>query len=237
MTDSPLHAISVIIPTFNEANQIEGTLTAVRGACDPVHLAEIIVVDGGSTDETITIASEQGAKILQSGKGRSRQMNAGASVATGDILYFLHADTAPPSNFDRLILDTVAAGYGAGSCRLRFDYAHPMLRLTEFIVNHLPNTRMGDQSLFVTQKVFEQIEGFDESLVIMEDADIVRRIKRVARFRRLPAAITTSARKFHENGMFRLAMIFSTIFILYELGASHDWLLRFYRRSIRQDKI
>ena len=229
--------ISIIIPAFNEADTIYAAITSLRSKSTPASIADMIVVDGGSSDQTEAEAKRAGAAVIQSNPGRAVQMNAGARAASGEILYFLHADSAPPDRFDQDILSAIDNGVCAGSYLLKFDYDHWVLRLICALVNRIPRRSLGDRSLFVDRAIFEQIGGYNESLTIMEDADIVKRIGAVSTFKPFKRPITTSGRKFRENGELRLFLIFALIYVLYEFGVSHDRLLSLYRRLIRQDKI
>lgn len=229
--------ISIIIPTYNEADTISKLIPYLRKNSQVNNIQSIIIADGGSTDSTIECAKSLGVQVICTEKGRAIQMNAGASVSQGEILYFLHADSCPPTNFDTQIIETVNQGMCSGSYRLRFDDDHPVLRFCCALVNRLKNRSLGDRSLFVERHIFEQIGGYDETLTVMEDADIVKRLNKVTTFGILPADIITSSRKFKENGELRLFLIFVLIYVLYELGVSETRLLRLYKTLIRQNKI
>ncbi|GAB3572369.1 TIGR04283 family arsenosugar biosynthesis glycosyltransferase [Hymenobacter daeguensis] len=232
--------VSIIIPTYNEAAGIGALLHHLAGAGAAADAAvEIIVADGRSTDATAARARQAGARVVACPhKGRAVQLNYGAAQATGTILYFLHADTLPPGGFLADIRRAVAAGFGCGCYRLGFDAPHWFLRasawFTRFEVNAV---RFGDQSLFVLKTVFEQAGGFREDLLLMEDQEIIGRLKRHARLRVLPGPIITSARKYLANGVFRLQGTFLLLAGLYYLGVSQPTLLRLYRKLIRQDKL
>lgn len=225
--------ISVIIPAYNEAGIIERTVHTVKRRSDDVH--EIIVVDGGSNDSTQKMARNAGAKVVVSpNKGRAVQMNYGAEQATGKLLFFLHADTRPPSDFDSKISQAVADNCAAGCFRLNFDEDHFLLNtyawFTRFDINVF---RFGDQGLFVYRTVFEDIGGFREDHIVMEDNEIIKRIKKNAEFKVLNAKVTTSARKYRENGVIKLQMVFSLIYMLYKLGFSQKNLVQIYQRIIQ----
>jgi rSAM/selenodomain-associated transferase 2 len=232
--------VSIIIPTYNEAVGIEALLHHLRQAGAGANAAaEIIVADGGSTDHTAALARRAGARVVACPrKGRAAQLNHGARQAAGRILYFLHADTLPPTGFLTDIRRAVAAGYGCGCYRLAFDEPHWFLRanawFTRFDVNAV---RFGDQSLFVTRTVFEQAGGFREDLLLLEDQEIIGRLKRHSRLRILPGPIVTSARKYRANGVFRLQGAFVLVAALYHLGVPQAVLLRIYRKLIQQDKL
>lgn len=230
--------ISIIIPTYNEAAQIVQTLKSIEQTKGDA-LTETIVVDGGSTDDTINLATQHGAKVIVSNrKGRGAQMNAGASIAKGDVLYFLHADSVPPNNFTAYISEAIGKGAASGCFRLQFDVQHWFLKancwFTRFNVNAI---RFGDQSLFVTKNIWAKCGGFREDLIVMEDQEIIHRIKQFGKFRVMPAAVTTSARKYIDNGIYRMQGIFFIIWSLYYMGFSQASLLRVYKKLIRKHKL
>lgn len=227
--------ISIIIPTCNEADQIGKTINKVQSN-NGQHDIEIIVVDGGSNDQTISIAEKCGAiTLLSEKKGRAVQMNKGANLAKGEIFYFLHADSIPPQNFTGFITDALEEGFSSGCFRLSFDLQHWFLKancwFTRFNINAV---RFGDQSLFVTRDVFNKCGGYNESLLIMEDQEIIHRIKKHGRFKVMNEAVTTSARKYRVNGIFRMQAVFYRIWLLYYLGYSQAHLLKLYRKLIRK---
>ena len=230
--------ISIIIPTYNEADQIDQTIKRVQELTAGED-NEIIITDGGSVDETIIIATACGAKVIMSEhKGRAAQMNAGALVAAGEILYFLHADSIPPKGFIPKILKEYRSGAVSGCFRLAFDHSHWFLKanawFTRFDINAV---RFGDQSLFVTKEVFKKCGGFREDLLVMEDQEIIHRIKNHGKFIVMNDTVTTSARKYIDNGVYRMQGIFYRIWALYYLGYSQERLLKLYRRLIRNHKI
>ena len=231
--------ISIIIPAYNEARHIGQTVRRLRELDQGQHIREIIVADGGSGDDTCNEGAAAGARVLACPrKGRAAQMNYGASVAAADILYFLHADSIPPAGFARDILVALAQGYTSGCYRLRFDHRHWFLRanawFTRFDVNAV---RFGDQSLFVTKKVFGQSGGFREDLLMMEDQEIIHRLKSCGPFKVMKGVVTTSARKYLDNGIYRMQLIFFRIWFLYYMGCPQERLLKLYREWILQGKL
>lgn len=225
--------ISVIIPTYNEEDVIQKTIQAVLSRAGD-ELLEMIVVDGGSSDRTAEKVRLSDARLVQSEKkGRAAQMNAGASEAKGEILYFLHADSKPPENFDMQIRAAVAKDIPAGCFRLAFDHPHPLLKAFAWFTRFdLDLFRFGDQSLFVKKSVFEKAGGFREDHIVMEDQEIVTRIKKRAPFIVLPDAVTTSARKYLDIGIVKLQFIFVVIFTFYYAGVKQETLKSMYRELL-----
>ncbi len=229
--------ISIIIPTYNEADQIAQTISKIQ-AVNGKHELEIIISDGGSTDDTVSIAKNCGAiTLISERKGRAAQMNKGASVAKGELLYFLHADSIPPQNFTTYILNAHQNGNSSGCFKLAFDYDHWFLKancwFTRFNVNAV---RFGDQSLFITKEVFQKSGGYRENLLMMEDQEIIHRIKKYGKFTVMNSAVITSARKYLDNGIYRMQAIFFRIWFLYYLGYSQEHLLKLHRKLIRKHK-
>ena len=229
---------SIIIPTYNEASQIAQTISKTHAA-NGNHEAEIIVVDGGSSDNTKAIAEQCGATVVKSErKGRAAQMNKGASVAKYDLVYFLHADSIPPKGFTSQILTAHRNGAKSGCFRLAFDYSHWFLKanawFTRFNVNAV---RFGDQSLFVTKEVFLKSGGFREELVMMEDQEIIYRLKKFGKFKVMNDYVITSARKYMDNGIYRMQGIFYRIWAMYYLGYTQEQMLAVHKRLIRRHKL
>ncbi len=225
--------ISIIIPTYNEQESIGDLISYLKENIQDEH-AEIIISDGGSTDSTKKIAKEKGAIVVWSPtQGRGAQMNFGTRQATGDILYFLHADTYPPKTFLDDINDSLSNGDKAGCYRLSFDDHHPLLKFycwfTRFDIDFF---RFGDQSLFIKKTLFEELKGFNEQFIVMEDQDIVRRIKRHESFIILPKSVITSARKYRRIGILKLQLIFTIILIRFYLGTPQKKLVKFYKKAI-----
>ncbi|MEO6683810.1 MAG: TIGR04283 family arsenosugar biosynthesis glycosyltransferase [Ginsengibacter sp.] len=231
--------ISVIIPTYNEEENIDGLIAVIQRRDHDDLVVEIIISDGKSTDKTIVLAENAGATVVVGPhKGRSAQMNYGASHAKGELLYFLHADSIPPDHFTTYILKEYKRQYSSGCFRLAFDHNHWFLKancwFTRFNVNAI---RFGDQSLFVTKDVFQKCGGFDEKLLMMEDQEIIHRIKKFGKFKVMNAAVNTSARKYLDNGIYRMQVIFFRIWLLYYLGYSQEYLLQLHKRLIRKTKL
>lgn len=225
--------ISIIVPVLNEENTIGKLLSELKQRSE-TGTCEILVIDGGSTDNTREIAEKAGGTVIESEKkGRSVQMNVGAEHAQANVLYFLHADTIPPFGFDAYILNSVADGFGAGCFSLRFDDPHPGLRFYSWFTKFGSTLiRFGDQSLFVKASVFNKVNGFDEALILMEDQKIVREIRRFTRFSVMNEPVTTSARKYRDNGVYRLQAVFFLIWAGYYLGLNQQALTDIHKKYI-----
>jgi rSAM/selenodomain-associated transferase 2 len=220
------------MPTCNEEAIIASSLQALLAITERKEGVEIIVSDA-STDSTPDILSRFPVTICQSVKGRAIQMNCGARMAGGDILYFLHADTLPPDTFIDDIRSAAASGKKAGCFKMRFDDNHPLMALFGWFTQFpLMICRGGDQSLFIDRTLFLGITGFDETLLVMEDYDIISRIEQYEPFHILETEVTTSARKYHQNGIIRLQIIFGTLHLMYTLGFDQESIIRYYRENI-----
>lgn len=227
--------ISIVIPALNEEENIADLVHALKEReVNGSLVCEIIVADGGSTDMTRQNAKNAGAVVIKcQKKGRAKQMNEGAKIARGQILYFLHADTFPPMGYDKQILSAIRKGAGAGCFQLRFSNDHPILRLYAWFTKfQITLVRFGDQSLFVKAKIFFETGGFDESLAVMEDQKIVSELKKRTFFILLDEAVMTSARTYEKNGVLRLQFIFGMIVILYYFGVKQDTIVHLYNSLI-----
>ena len=221
-------SICVIIPTLNEAAHIADRLTELRD----IRGVEVIVVDGGSADETLDLARAAGARVYSSPPGRARQMNFGATMARSPILLFLHADTRLPQDFAESVRWTLALeGVVAGAFKLRIEAANLGLRLIERLAN-LRSRRLqmpyGDQALFLTAETFRQSGGFPE-IPLMEDFNFVRRLKRRGRIAIVPSPALTSARRWAKRGILRQTLLNQALICGCLLGVSPDRLARWYK--------
>ncbi len=228
--DNDLSRISVIIPALNEAAHIAATLECVRKSSPH----EIIVVDGGSADETCAIALNRGAKVIHSKPARARQMNAGAAQATGNVLLFLHADTLLPDNWTRVVTDTLKApGVAAGSFGFRVAERFPGRWLVEWTTNLRSRwfqNPYGDQTQFLRRAVFEELGGFAD-LPIMEDYELNQRLRKLGRVVTAEAAAITSGRRWKRLGVVRTTLTNKMMIAGFHLGVCPHKLARFYRRS------
>jgi hypothetical protein len=224
---SPL--ISIIIPALNEEENIEACLASTEGPS----LVERIVVDGGSRDRTVEIARSCGAKVISSPRGRGRQMNAGARIASGNLLLFLHADTRLPPGYTETVRAALSLpGIAAGAFEFRVDVTSPSLRFIERVANwrsrrlQLP---YGDQAIFLRSSQFLAAGGFPET-TIMEDYEFIMGLKKFGRIYTAPYPATTSARRWEKLGVWRATLLNEAVVIAYYLGISPSGLLRLARR-------
>lgn len=225
--------ISVIIPVLNEEDAILKVLRYLKHNSSEEFIQEILVVDGGSKDKTVQIAKDFGVDVLISSRGRAKQMNLGAANARGDIFYFLHVDTLPPRNFDQSIINAVHERHEVGCFQLQFDSNSRFLKFFAWFsrVNH-SICRGGDQSLFITRKLFFKAKGFNEDYIVYEDNEFIRRLYKKTYFKILPQRVQTSARRYEERGMVQLQYHFGMIHLNYYLGAGPEKLYKYYRRNI-----
>ena len=225
--------ISIIIPTLNEENQIGTLIDYLRKNSSERNISEILVIDGGSQDHTVSIAENVGATVLQTRKGRARQMNFGAHLAKGIFSIFLHADTFPPKDFDNHIIKAISGNHESGCFQMRFDSDNWILRFFAWFTKYNHKIcRGGDQSLFITKELFTKTKGFNEDYMIFEDNEFIGRLYRKTDFKILPHHVKTSARKYREHGVIRLQYHFGVIHLKNYLGAGPEQLYDYYKRKI-----
>lgn len=221
--------ISVVIPSLNEATNIARTIaSAAPGA------REIIVVDGGSSDDTVAIAEAAGAIVVRTEACRAHQMNEGAKAAGGDVLLFLHADTVLPDNYGSSVeRASFSRKVAAGAFSLRIEGDDKKHRLVEAVVaircrlNSLP---YGDQAIFVRATTFADSGGFAD-MQIMEDYEFIRRMKRRGKVIILPLRVTTSSRRWQKAGVVRTALVNFAIIVAYHFGVAPERLAGWYRNT------
>ena len=233
-----MNKISVIIPVLNEAKNIEALLAYLYQNSNEKLISEILVIDGGSTDGSQNIVSEFSVKHpkvkgLDSQKGRAKQMNFGVAQSNGSILYFLHADSFPPKNFDQSIVKAVHEGAKAGCFKMKFDSNHWWLQLAGWFTQfNWKVSRGGDQSLFVEKITFKHLKGYDEDFMIYEDNELIYRLYKQGLFKVIQRTLTTSARRFESNGIWKLQFHFMVIHLKKFLGASAKKLEAYYIKHI-----
>jgi len=226
--------ISIIIPVLNEATIIKQILEELQQHSG----IEIIVVDGGSQDHTVAIAQQLVTKVLTViDKGRGGQLNAGANIAQGEILLFLHADTQLPSDFINLITNTLKQPkIVAGAFELGIEGSNISLRWVEILVkmrSHLLSLPYGDQAIFISKENFIELGGFAE-IPIMEDFEFINRIKHQGRIAIAPATVTTSGRRWQKLGVWQTTLINQFMIAGYYLGISPHRLGNFYRNKSKR---
>ena len=226
--------ISIIIPAYNEAENIVSLIHYLRNNSDNA-ITEIIVSDGGSTDETQSLAATAGAMVLTSPqKGRAAQMNFGAAAAKGIILYFVHADCLPPINFIDDIQTAVNAGFDCGRYRTKFNSPKLQYKFNAFF------TRFnwfvcygGDQTFFITRCLFDAIKGFDNSMKIMEEYDLTARAKKLGRYKIFKGAALVSIRKYRGRSWWQVQMANRKAVALYKNGASQEEIFKTYKKMLK----
>jgi rSAM/selenodomain-associated transferase 2 len=223
-------SISVIIPTLDEAHSLGATLRAVTRLGHGARV-EVIVVDGGSADATREIAREHGAQVILSARGRGAQMHTGATVARGDALWFLHADTIPPPDAPRLILDALwrDAKIVGGNFAISFDGTRFAARFLTWLYPQLRRLGLcyGDSAIFVRASVYREVGGF-RPFPVFEDLDLVRRLRKRGALVHLRARVVTSSRRFEGRSFAFTFARWSLLQMLYWLGVSPHTLSRLY---------
>lgn len=239
-----MNKISIIIPILNEAKTIGDLLNYLIENSSKENIADIIVVDGGSNDGSQDIISstfqsfsnfpkEKNYALVETSKGRAKQMNIGSEFATGNILYFLHADSFPPKHFDQDIINEVGKSNLAGCFRMQFDHNHWWLRLASWLTQFRWRAcRGGDQSLFITKKLFEDIGRYDENYMIYEDNILINELYKRREFVVINKKLKTSARRYEKNGIWKLQYHFWTIYLKKWFGASPEELYSYYKKHI-----
>jgi rSAM/selenodomain-associated transferase 2 len=220
--------LSIIMPVLNEAAGVEDALLALgpyraRGT-------EVIVADGGSSDNTVARVRPLADRVTSGQRGRAAQMNAGAAAAKGDVLLFLHADTRLPDNADTLIVEGLARSQRAwGRFDVRFDHGG-LLHLVAFMMNWrswATGICTGDQAMFMTRAAFDAIGGFP-AIALMEDVAASARLKKITRPLCLGARVTTSSRRWREHGVWRTILLMWRLRLAFFFGGDPKHLARHY---------
>ena len=223
-------SISIIIPTLNESSVIIDTLQPLQPMRARGH--EIILVDGGSSDDTVKQAQPFADKIISTSPGRARQMNEGALNTTKNFLWFLHADTYVLENADQLII------HALNDCKVPWGYfdvrlsgKHPLFRIVEKSMNlrtRLTGIVTGDQGIFITKENFLNANGFAD-IPLMEDIEFSHRLKKYRKPARLSSALITSSRRWEKHGILRTIFLMWRLRLAYALGADPHKLAALYR--------
>lgn len=226
--------ISVIIPTYNEEENIGHLLQHLK-QIQGTNLVEILVVDGGSQDQTVREAKKYDVKVLKSPKkGRASQMNYGVKQSKGEILQFIHADTMPPDcNFSE-IKEAVKSGFPVGCFTYRFDSWHPLLVINGFFTRFDRLwCRGGDQGIFCTREVFETVGGYRDDFMIMEEYDFLEKVQPQFPFRIIKKNYKVSARKYKENNYMAVQKANFKVFKMYKQGASQQEMVNTYKSLLQ----
>ena len=230
-----IQKISIIIPTYNEAASIRKLIEYLQ-----LHgkdgVIEIIISDGGSTDETLAIAEQSGAVALISPqKGRAAQMNYAAAKASGEILYFVHADSLPPVNFAADIIEAVNSGFDFGRYRTKFDSSKLLLKINAWF------TRFnwficygGDQTLFVTKELFVKSGGFKNELLIMEEYEFCDRLMKDYKYKIFADTALIGTRKYEGRSWLKVQLANRKAVKLFKKGASQEEIVETYKAMLNK---
>lgn len=221
--------LSIVLPALNEAAGITATLQALAPLRAAGH--EVIVVDGGSSDGTAALAAPLASRVVASERGRARQMNAGAAVATGELLLFLHADTRLPPGADAAITTALQRGARWGRFDVHIEGRSRWLPVVARLMNwrsRLTGIATGDQALFIETALFRELGGY-APLPLMEDIELCKRLRRVSRPACLHARVTTSGRRWDTRGAWPTIWLMWTLRWRYWRGTPAEELARAYR--------
>lgn len=217
------------MPVLNEEAILAGCLQPLQVLRN--RGCELIVVDGGSRDRSVEVAGPLADQIIMAVKGRASQMNAGARVARGDILWFLHSDSLPPAGADELIYTALGdKRHHWGRFDVRLSGSRPLLRMVEISMNlrsRLTRIATGDQGIFMRRSVFEQAGGYPE-IPLMEDIALSRALKKISRPACLHQPILTSSRRWEQKGILKTIVLMWRLRLAYFLGADPARLARIY---------
>lgn len=227
--------VSIIIPCLNESKQILSTLKAIRegllqsAALRPAEL-ETILVDGGSLDDTVNLSRPLVDKLIYCSAGRSRQMNAGAEIAEGSLLLFLHADTLLPSNFLECLFEDFLLSCAAwGRFDIRLDSPKPVFRMIEVFINgrsRFSSIATGDQALFITKAAFNNVGCFDD-ILLMEDVAMCKKLNELSKPFNSRLKVISSSRRWEKQGPIKVILQMWMIRFAYFVGVSpkrlHAW--------------
>lgn len=229
--------ISVIIPTLNEVKVIGELVGKLKAETNPDQV-EVIIADAESKDGTADAAKAAGAKVISvPASCRAKQMNAGAEIAKGEILYFVHADLVPPPSFVSDIIDGVNNGHRYGCYQVTFDRPVPGLKFNSSLSKRQGIFfRGGDQTLYITKDFFNLIGGFDKETVIMEDYEILMRARKHEKIHIMSEKVIISARKMEENNYFKTNLTNVLVFVMFFLGFPQKTLVNIYKKNVKGSK-
>ena len=220
--------ISIIIPVLNEEQSVKALLQQLQIYRQQGH--EVIVVDGGSHDETVSISKPLADKVIMSESGRARQMNKGVAESTNEVLWFLHADTSIPENVIETIQESLNE-YEWGRFNIKLSGLHFLFRVVEKMINIrscLSGIATGDQGIFVKRKTFESIGGYSE-IPLMEDVTLSKKLKTTHQPACIKETLTTSSRRWEKNGIIKTILLMWYLRFLYWIGVTPDKLTKLYQ--------
>ena len=220
--------ISIIIPVLNEEQSVKALLQQLQIYRQQGH--EIIVVDGGSDDETVSISKRLADKVIMSESDRARQMNKGVAESTNEVLWFLHADTSITENVIETIQESLIKN-DWGRFNIKLSGSHFLFRIIEKMINIrscVSSIATGDQGIFVKRKTFESVGGYSDG-PLMEDVALSEKLKNISRPACLKEMLTTSSRRWEKNGIIKTILLMWRLRFLYWFGVSPDELAKLYR--------
>jgi rSAM/selenodomain-associated transferase 2 len=223
-----MNKISIIVPSLNEAGCISACLDSLKLLREQGH--EVIVVDGGSDDATVSLCENKVDHILSASRGRARQLNRGAAKASGDLLLFLHADTLLPANTDIILAKLMQFEEFWGRFEVRLSGSNYLFRVIEFFMNtrsRLSGIATGDQVIFVSKNLFEKAGGFPE-IELMEDISFSAKLKKLHRPVCLKEKVISSSRRWEQQGIIKTVLSMWSLRLAYALGVSPERLAKSY---------
>ena len=230
--------LTVIIPSAESIGVVRRYLPVILEAAEKRESIQFVFVDASSEEGVQDFCVELNVAYLPSKIAhRAAQMNAGASIAKSEHLFFLHLDSFPPESYDRAIHRAFTSGANSGCFRMTFHPTTTFLSFFAFFTRfHWRTARGGDQGLFVRKTVFEQLGGFDENLTIMEDMDICHKLEKQRAFTILKGPMRTSARKYQEEGQWKLQSIYFVVTLFFWMGMENRKLVKIYRRMLGKER-
>ena len=221
--------VSIIIPVLNEADRISDTLASLAGFREQGH--EVIVVDGGSEDDTVVLSHQLADRVLRSDRGRAMQMNCGIEHAQGDVLLFLHADTMLPADAISKMIAAVEDGHFWGRFNVRLSGKHLLFRVVEQMMNLrscVTGVATGDQAIFVSRESIDIIGSYPQ-MPLMEDIVFSKRLRNLGWPACLKLPVLTSSRRWEQRGIVRTILLMWRLRLLFFLGVPADKLAKQYR--------
>lgn len=227
-TQNKTQHISIIIPVINEASSIVAFLKSLQHYRENGH--EIILVDGGSSDNTVNLIDQYVDHSLVCTLGRATQMNLGARHAKNNCLLFLHSDTYLPDSADTLILNSLSNQNHWGRFNIKLTGQHFIFRIIESMINlrsKYTGVATGDQAIFINKNIFDKIKGYPD-IKLMEDIALSKRLRKQYSCAYLTEKVTTSSRRWEKNGIFRTILLMWILRFLFFIGTKPDYLFKIY---------